>query len=82
ILAESVAFCVCAHLGIDTSEYSFGYVAGWSSDRDTKELTAEMELIRKTAGGIIQKIDEHLQLRVPEMERILDRARPPRARHR
>ncbi len=76
VRAESVAFCVCSHLGIDTSEYSFGYVAGWSSGRDVRELTAELELIRKTSGDIIQKIDERLQIRQPERER------PPRARHR
>ena len=36
--AESIAYTVCQHFGIDTSDYSFGYIAGWSSGRDTKEL--------------------------------------------
>ena len=51
--AESIAYVVCQHFGIDTSDYSFGYIAGWSSDKDTKELKASMETIRKTASKMI-----------------------------
>lgn len=53
VQAESVAYVVCKYLGIDTADYSFGYVAGWSSGKEPKELTASMELIRKTAKTII-----------------------------
>ena len=47
--AESVAYTVCQHFGIDTSDYSFGYIAGWSSGRDMKELKSSLDTIRKTA---------------------------------
>jgi len=53
VQAESVAYTVCSMLGLDTSDYSFGYVAGWSSGKDVKELTASMEVIRKTAKLIV-----------------------------
>lgn len=58
VQAESVAFAVCQHYGLDTSEYSFGYVAGWSSGKDVKELKESLEIIRSTAGQLIEKIDE------------------------
>lgn len=54
--AESVAYVVCQHFGIDTSEYSFGYVAAWSSSRDAKELKASLETIRHTASTLISDI--------------------------
>lgn len=54
--AESVAYTVCQYLGLDTSEYSFEYVAGWSRDKDTKELTNNLEIIRQTAKQIIESI--------------------------
>ena len=57
VQAESVAFTVCSMLGIDTSDYSFGYVAGWSKDKDVKELIGSMEVIRKTAGEMFDKIN-------------------------
>lgn len=57
VQAESVAYTVCNWLGLDTSEYSFGYVAGWSAGREIKELTASMEVIRKTAGEIIEGLE-------------------------
>ena len=59
--AESVAYTVCQHFGIDTSDYSFGYIAGWSSGRDTKELRSSMDTIRKTASELITGIEEQLQ---------------------
>ena len=52
VQAESVAYTVCKMIGIDASDYSFGYVAGWGSGREVKELTANMEVIRKTAKHI------------------------------
>ena len=59
--AESVAYTVCQHFGIDTSDYSFGYIAGWSSGRDTKELRASMDTIRRTVSELITGIEEQLQ---------------------
>ena len=56
VQAESTAYTVCNYLGIDTSDYSFGYVAGWSSGKDAKELQASLEVIRKTAADMIDKI--------------------------
>lgn len=53
VQAESVAYTVCAALGLDTSDYSFGYVAGWSDGKDVKELTESMDVIRKTAAEIL-----------------------------
>lgn len=58
--AESVAYTVCQHYGLDTSEYSFGYVAGWSSGRELAELKASLEVIRSTAHELISALDEHL----------------------
>ena len=60
--AESVAYIVCQHLGLDSSEYSFPYIAGWSSDRDMKELRTSMDLIRKTAGDFIENMMEQLHV--------------------
>ena len=59
--AESVAYTVCQHFGVDTSDYSFGYIAGWSSGRDTKELRSSMDTIRRTASELITGIEEQLQ---------------------
>jgi antirestriction protein ArdC len=56
VQAESIAYTVCSFLGLDTSDYSFGYVAGWSKGRDTKELQENMEIIRKTAKQIIEEL--------------------------
>lgn len=58
VQAESVAYTVCTFLGLDTSDYSFGYVAGWSEGREVKELNKSMEVIRKTASTIIDKLEE------------------------
>ena len=59
--AESVAYTVCQYFGLDTSEYSFPYIAGWSSDKDLKELRASMDTIRKTAGEFINQMTEKIQ---------------------
>ena len=58
--AESVAYVVCQHYGIDTSEYSFPYVAGWSSDKEVPELKASLDTIRRAASDLIVKIDEKI----------------------
>lgn len=59
--AESVAYTVCQHFGIDTSDYSFGYIAGWSSGKDMRELKSSLDTIRKTASELITDISGRLQ---------------------
>ena len=59
--AESVAYVVCQHYGIDTSDYSFAYVATWSADKEVPELKASLDTIRRTAADLIVKIDEKVQ---------------------
>ena len=59
--AESVAYVVCQHYGIDTSDYSFAYVATWSADKEVPELKASLDTIRRTASDLIVKIDEKVQ---------------------
>ena len=58
--AESVAYTVCQHYGLDTSDYSFGYVAGWSSGRELAELKSSLETIRSTAAELINSIDANI----------------------
>lgn len=70
IRAESVAYCVCCHLGIDTSDYSFGYVAGWSRDKTAKELLGCMDSIRTTSAEIIGKIDSKMQEQEQQREEV------------
>ena len=57
--AESVAYAVCQHYGLDTSDYSFGYIAGWSSGKELAELKGSLETIRSTAAKLIATIDGH-----------------------
>ena len=64
--AESVAYTVCQRYGIETSDYSFGYIAGWSSDKDTKELKGSLETIRSTAAEMIESIDTKLKVLLAE----------------
>ena len=64
--AESVAYTVCQRYGIETSDYSFGYIAGWSSDKDTKELKGSLETIRSTAAEMIESIDSKLKVLLAE----------------
>ena len=64
--AESVAYTVCQRYGIETSDYSFGYIAGWSSDKETKELKGSLETIRKTAAEMIDSIDAKLKVLLSE----------------
>ena len=68
VQAESVAYTVCQHFGIDTSDYSFGYVAGWSSGKETAELKESLEIIRNTADGMITNITE----KITELEILQD----------
>jgi antirestriction protein ArdC len=64
--AESVAYTVCQRYSIETSDYSFGYIAGWSSDKDTKELKGSLETIRSTAAEMIESIDAKLKVLLAE----------------
>lgn len=61
VQAESTTYVVCSYYGLDTSDYSFGYIAGWSSDKDVKELKASLEIIRDTANKLITEIDKQLK---------------------
>ncbi len=56
--AESVAFVVCNNIGIDSSEYSFNYIAGWSKEKDVKELKPLLERIHKTSAEILKKLND------------------------
>ena len=67
--AESVAYTVCQRYGIETSDYSFGYIAGWSSDKDTKELKGSLETIRSTAAEMIESIDSKLKVLLAEKDK-------------
>ena len=75
--AESIAYTVCQHYGIDTSDYSFGYVAGWSSGKELSELRSSLETIRSTAATLINTIDakvaELQQMKGQEIEESKER---------
>lgn len=58
VQAESVAYTVCRMLGLNTEDYSFGYIVGWSDGKEAKELSASMEVIRKTANKIMEGIKD------------------------
>ena len=66
--AESVAYCVCSAFEVETSDYSFPYIAGWSSGRDMKELRASMDTIRQTSGQMIEELTGRLQILIAEKE--------------
>ena len=72
--AESIAYVVCQYFGIDTSDYSLAYVAGWSKGKELAELKASLDVIHATAGEIIDAISPP----PPKLERTQERARPPR----
>jgi antirestriction protein ArdC len=57
VQAESVAYVICQQYGLDTSEYSFGYIAGWSKDKEIAELKASLSVIRNEADAIITELD-------------------------
>lgn len=73
VQAESIAYTVCNHLGLDTSQYSFGYIASWSEGRDLFELKDNMSVIRNTASNIIEGIEKQMYLAERE-ERIVSLA--------
>ena len=70
--AESIAYTVCQHFGIDTSDYSFGYIAGWSSSKEMTELKASLDTIRRTASELITGIEGQLQ--ALQLERAMEQA--------
>ncbi|MCM1112055.1 MAG: ArdC-like ssDNA-binding domain-containing protein [Muribaculum sp.] len=72
--AESIAYTVCQHFGIDTSEYSFGYIAGWSSGKDMKELKSSLDTIRRTASELITGIEGQLQELQRDREMMQDKS--------
>lgn len=73
--AESIAYVVCQHFGIDTTDYSLAYVAGWSKGRELTELKGSLNIIHATAGEIIDAISPP-----PAPERTLEQARNPQQR--
>lgn len=72
--AESVAYVVCQHYGINTSDYSFSYVAGWSEGKETPELKASLDKIRQTASEFIYQIDQRMEVLMAEKEQMQEKA--------
>lgn len=62
VQAESVAYVVSQKLGLDTSDYSFGYIAGWSTGKEMDELKSSLDKIQKTADKIINDIEKEFEL--------------------
>ena len=62
--AESIAYIVCSHFGLDTSEYSFTYIASWCESQNMKTLKASMDTIRKTSVGIIENIETKMSKKI------------------
>ena len=81
VQAESVAYAVCQHYGLDTSDYSFGYIAGWSSGKELAELKGSLETIRSTAASLIDTIDEHFAeiQKAQDKEQTTEQAQPEAA---
>lgn len=67
--SESIAFTVLSHFGLDTSEYSFPYIAGWSSGRDMKEVKSSLDTIRKTAREMIDGMTEVMRPLIQERQK-------------
>ncbi len=77
VQAESVAYTVCQHFGLDTSDYSFGYIAGWSTGRQLDELKKSMNIIRTAAADIISGIEGRLELKEREQEQKKEKEKLP-----
>lgn len=75
--AESVAYVVCQHYGINTSDYSFSYVAGWSEGKETPELKASLGKIRQTASEFIYQIDQRMEVLMAEKEQVQEKGANP-----
>jgi hypothetical protein len=76
VQAESVAYAVCSYYGIDTKEYSFPYIAGWSSSKDMEELKASLQIIRETTDHLITSIERIRQPVTPAVLNVPPRERP------
>ena len=78
VQAESVAYAVCQHYGLDTSDYSFGYIAGCSSGKELAELKGSLETIRSTAANLIDTIDGHFAeiQKAQDKEQTTEQAQP------
>jgi len=76
VQAESVAFMVCQHFGLDTSDYSFGYVAGWSSGKEMTELKSSLEVIQNTAKELISDIEGHFAELQKQRENVQEQTQP------
>lgn len=71
--AESTAYTVCSYLGLDTSDYSFGYIGGWSKDMELSELKESLSSIKDTSSKIIKKLEEYtVSYEQPSKEQILE----------
>lgn len=73
--AESVAYVVCQHYGINTSDYSFSYVAGWSVGKETPELKASLDKIRQTASEFIYQIDQKMEVLMADKDQVQESAK-------
>lgn len=73
--AESVAYVVCQHYGINTSDYSFSYVAGWSEGKETPELKASIDKIRQTASEFIYQIDQKMEVLMADKDQVQESAK-------
>lgn len=82
VQAESISYAVCAYYGIATGENSFGYIATWSKDKTLPELRQSLEVVNKTAGGLIGDIDRHYREIIKEREAELIAAEPAMAMER
>lgn len=83
VQAESTAFWVAGMLGLDTSDYSFGYIVGWSKDREITELKENLDLIKRTADGLVSKVDDYLKQQTEEKEQaVVPEIAPVSKRHR
>lgn len=76
--AESIAYVVCKYFGMDVSDYSFGYIAGWSTGKDTKELKESLEIIRDTSNDIISKTEQTLTQMQSVKQKVSETIQPKR----
>ncbi|HFR3409336.1 PBECR4 domain-containing protein [Streptococcus suis] len=61
--AESVAYVVASYYGLDTSNYSFGYLASWSQDKDTlRDLEAQLDIVQQEAKSLIERMDKEMEV--------------------
>ena len=72
IEAESCAFCVCAAFNLDTGDYSFPYISGWSKEHDMQELKGSLDVIRKTSGEFIDKVTQEMQTILEERNQMTE----------